>query len=46
METQNPIIHEGYEDLLDSTALAHVATIGPHSEPQSNPVCSAGTGSK
>jgi PPOX class probable F420-dependent enzyme len=40
METQSqqPIIPEGYEDLLKSTALAHVATLGPHSEPQSNPV--------
>jgi len=25
---------EGYEDLLEPTALAHVATIGPHSKPQ------------
>lgn len=31
-------IPQGYEDLLDSTALAHVATIGPDGEPQSNPV--------
>ena len=40
METQSqrPIIPEGYEDLLETTALAHVATIGPHGEPQSNPV--------
>lgn len=29
---------EGAEDLLRSTALAHVATIGPHGEPQNNPV--------
>jgi PPOX class probable F420-dependent enzyme len=37
-QRQQPIIPEGYEDLLQSTALAHVATIGPHGEPQSNPV--------
>jgi PPOX class probable F420-dependent enzyme len=40
METQNqrPPIPESYEDLLQSTALAQVATIGPHGEPQVNPV--------
>jgi PPOX class probable F420-dependent enzyme len=40
METQNqqPIIPESYEDLLESTALAHVATLGAEGEPQSNPV--------
>lgn len=31
-------IPEDYKDLLASTALAHVATIGPDGEPQSNPV--------
>ena len=31
-------IPEGYEDLLRSTAVAHVATIGPKGEPQVNPV--------
>ena len=31
-------IPEGYEDLLESTALAHVATVGPEGEPQVNPV--------
>jgi len=31
-------IPEKYQDLLESTALAHVATIGPQGEPQSNPV--------
>ena len=38
METQSqqPIIPEGYENLLESTALAHVAMLGPHGEPQSN----------
>jgi len=40
MDTQSrkPIIPGGYEDLLESTALVHVATIGPHGEPQNNPV--------
>ena len=27
-----------HEDLLSSTALAHVATVGPRGEPQNNPV--------
>ncbi len=31
-------IPEGYGDLLESNALAHVATIGPDGEPQNNPV--------
>ena len=31
-------IAEGYEDLLRSTAVAHVATVGPNGEPQVNPV--------
>ena len=40
METQNqrPPIPESYEDLLQSAALAQVAAIGPHGEPQVNPV--------
>ena len=40
METHDwkPVIPENYSDLLSSTALAHVATIGPKGEPQSNPV--------
>ena len=40
METQSqrPAIREGYEDLLETTALTHVATIGPHGEPQCNPM--------
>ena len=33
-----PVIPEGYEDLLGSSALVHVATIGPKGEPQNNPV--------
>jgi PPOX class probable F420-dependent enzyme len=32
------MIPSGYEDLLTSTALADIATIGPHGEPQVNPV--------
>lgn len=32
------VIPEDHHDLLGSTALAHVATIGPKGEPQSNPV--------
>lgn len=32
------VIPEQYLDLLDSTALADVATIGPSGEPQVNPV--------
>ena len=32
------MIPESYEDLLASTAVAHIATIGPHGEPQNNPV--------
>jgi hypothetical protein len=32
------MIPEKYVDLLESTALAHVATIGPEGEPQVNPV--------
>jgi PPOX class probable F420-dependent enzyme len=31
-------IPANYRDLLESTALAHVATIGPDGEPQNNPV--------
>ncbi len=32
------MIPKTHQDLLESTALAHVATIGPHGEPQNNPV--------
>jgi hypothetical protein len=32
------MIPEPYRDLLTSTALAHVATLGPDGEPQTNPV--------
>ena len=31
-------IPERFHDLLESTALAHVATLGPRGEPQSSPV--------
>lgn len=32
------VVDDQYKDLLESTALAHVATIGPNGEPQVNPV--------
>jgi hypothetical protein len=32
------MVPDKYKDLLDSTALAHVATIGPDGSPQVNPV--------
>ncbi len=32
------VIPENYVDLLESTALAHVATIGPRGEQQTSPV--------
>ncbi|NJN15912.1 MAG: PPOX class F420-dependent oxidoreductase [Oscillochloris sp.] len=32
------MISETHRDLLESTALAHVATVGPNGEPQVNPV--------
>jgi PPOX class probable F420-dependent enzyme len=32
------VIPASHADLLDSTALAHAATIGPDGEPQNNPV--------
>ena len=35
---QHPIIPEAYLGLLDTTALAHIATLGPNGEPQNNPV--------
>ncbi len=37
-QSQRPVIPKDCEDLLESTALAHVATIGPHGEPQNIPV--------
>ncbi len=38
MSTENGQIPEGYQDLLETTALIHVATLGPNGEPQNNPV--------
>lgn len=38
MSTTNGGIPEAYHDLLGSTALAHVATLGPNGEPQTTPV--------
>src|SRR5688500_882024 len=32
------MIPETHKDLLESTALAHVATVGPKGEPQTSPV--------
>ena len=32
------IIPEAYADLVERPVLAHVATLGPHGEPQNNPV--------
>lgn len=32
------MIPETHKNILESTALAHIATIGPKGEPQSNPV--------
>ncbi|MBA3387895.1 MAG: PPOX class F420-dependent oxidoreductase [Rubrobacter sp.] len=37
-EDRNGAIPEGYKDLLGSTALVHVATLGPDNEPQNTPV--------
>lgn len=36
--TKNGVIPDELKDILESTALAHVATVGPKGEPQSNPV--------
>ncbi len=38
MAAANGSIPEGYEDLVESKALAHIATLGPDGEPQNNPV--------
>ena len=37
-DERDSIIPADFVDILQSTALAHVATIGPHGEPQSTPV--------
>jgi PPOX class probable F420-dependent enzyme len=36
--SRQAIIPDSHRDILQSTALAHVATLGPDGEPQSNPV--------
>ncbi len=36
--SDNTVIPDSHKDLLESTALAHVATIGPNGGPQVNPV--------
>jgi PPOX class probable F420-dependent enzyme len=33
-----PLIPENFQDILASTTVAHVATLGPRGEPQSTPV--------
>ena len=38
MTEATSVIPEQYGDLLDTTTLAHVATLGPDGEPQVNPV--------
>jgi PPOX class probable F420-dependent enzyme len=38
MTQRNDRIPESFQDLLQSTAVAHVATIGPEGEMQNNPV--------
>ena len=38
MTTEKSRIPESHLDLLGSTGLAHIATIGPRGEPQSSPV--------
>lgn len=38
MTEPHEVIPAQYRDLLESKALMHVATIGPHGEPQVNPV--------
>jgi PPOX class probable F420-dependent enzyme len=38
MRQRSETIPESVRDLLESTAVAHVATIGPGGEPQNNPV--------
>jgi PPOX class probable F420-dependent enzyme len=37
-ENTQIVVPDEYRDILESTALAHVATIGSDGEPQSNPV--------
>jgi hypothetical protein len=44
--SENTVIPESHKDLLESTALADVATIGPNGEPQVNPVWFGWDGSR
>jgi PPOX class probable F420-dependent enzyme len=37
-QQQQPVIPENFQDILASTTVAHVATLGPRGEPQSTPV--------
>ena len=37
-QQQQPVIPENFQNILESNALAHVATLGPRGEPQSTPV--------
>lgn len=37
-DTKQSTVPASHADLLESTALAHVATIGPDGAPQNNPV--------
>ena len=37
-ETISPVVPVAFADLLESRALAHVATLGPRDEPQTTPV--------
>ena len=38
MTPEKTLVPESHLDLLESTALAHIATLGPRGEPQSSPV--------
>ncbi|MCA1688554.1 MAG: PPOX class F420-dependent oxidoreductase [Actinobacteria bacterium] len=38
MQSGQTMIPDSHKDILESTALAHIATLGPSGEPQSNPV--------
>lgn len=38
MSSRTSVIPESHADLLEHPVLAHVATVGPHGEPQNNPV--------
>ncbi len=38
MSQQDNVVPASHQDLLESNALAHIATIGPDGEPQSTPI--------